>query len=862
MKAFSPDIFTEYTQASLKEEAYKVINQNPETIRSLLEAEDDSILMEMDARREMYLSLLESQQQDLGIIDEAGLGGKVIALIIAGIVAVITAVIALISGKGGGGGGGGGSIPSPAEVAKKSQDLVKGLAKAEKNTNDAIKSSDTYKNLDSILNGKDADKILSDVDKIGHRGKKDHDNLGSDYHRYDDIDRVSIDQRVYRKVHSIGNYNPYWGRDDSMLNNVTNATLKKIAENTNVEVVKYTLPNKNVATGELDTIDDLITLCKDLKAAYHDLFEFNPDTDTESVNEAISNFKRNMENVSGNIAAINFTGSEETVTMNAAKYLQEEREWLNVVGQQKIEVNNLTASKKLYDLRSEMMSVRSEANDINPEKTNKEMFAEAQSMAAKLKGLVVDLMKKISSAYNTYWTMALEDLDQMYNVSINLGKIGNKSESAIFESEYYQNSPELQEFMFGRDTTIDESVVFAEFYQAIDDTNTRMSIYRHRTEMKAMNEEALIFAETGISDYEKFQRLQAVNEALGNKIKKAYYNTVAALKEIFRKFMEKLTANFTPTKTYLDRYKKIILGTPFNNYELKIQDMPTAIERIERATVPQLNYNALAQQAPDFGTFFGEVKKDLPENGDPKIKQSDVQTVGDANEWFKSYFCMQDHELNTNGKWFQQNVKNFYDFLYDINKINKSIRDSLKSIDDTVTSITKTAGSTQQEAVYSILYQKWFTLNENGVLVEVEVKAPENPAAPQGGQQQQTGEQTPANKVQNIKQNDDADNSNAKNDARGDVEARLKIYTDVCSSLLKAKMSAVEFVRNELMTVIRKHVQDHINANPQQQQDQQQNQDDQQQQSQQTQQQPAKRPNVIQRAGNAVRAGANAFRGR
>lgn len=861
MKAFSPDIFTENAQASLKEEAYKVINQNPETIRSLLEAEDDSILMEMDARREMYLSLLESQQQDLGIIDEAGLGGKVIALIIAGIVAVITAVIALISGKGGSSSGGG-SIPSPAEVAKKSQDLVKGLAKAEKSTNDKIKASDTYKNLDSILNGKDADKILSDVDKFRRRGTEDHDNLGSDYYKYDDIDRFSIDQRVYRKVHSMGNYNPYWGRDDSSFNNVTNATLKKLAENTNVEVVKYTLPNKNVATGELDTIDDLITLCKDLKAAYHDLFEFNPDTDTESVNEAISNFKRNMENVSGNIAAINFTGSEETVTMNAAKYLQEEREWLNVVGQQKIEVNNLTASKKLYDLRSEMMSVRSEANDINPEKTNKEMFAEAQSMAAKLKGLVVDLMKKISSAYNTYWTMALEDLDQMYNVSINLGKIGNKSESAIFESEYYQNSPELQEFMFGRDTTIDESVVFAEFYQAIDDTNTRMSIYRHRTEMKAMNEEALIFAETNISDYEKFQRLQAVNEALGNKIKKAYYNTVAALKEIFRKFMEKLTANFTPTKTYLDRYKKIILGTPFNNYELKIQDMPTAIERIERATVPQLNYNALAQQAPDFGTFFREVKKDLPENGDPKIKQSDVQTVGDANEWFKSYFCMQDHELNTNGKWFQQNVKNFYDFLYDINKINKSIRDSLKSIDDTVTSITKTAGSTQQEAVYSILYQKWFTLNENGVLVEVEVKAPENPAAPQGGQQQQTGEQTPANKVQNIKQNDDADNSNAKNDARGDVEARLKIYTDVCSSLLKAKMSAVEFVRNELMTVIRKHVQDHINANPQQQQDQQQNQDDQQQQSQQTQQQPAKRPNVIQRAGNAVRAGANAFRGR
>ena len=63
MKAFSPEMFTEQAQTSLKEDAYNLINQKDEAIKSLLEAEDYSIIMEMDARREMYISLLESQQQ-------------------------------------------------------------------------------------------------------------------------------------------------------------------------------------------------------------------------------------------------------------------------------------------------------------------------------------------------------------------------------------------------------------------------------------------------------------------------------------------------------------------------------------------------------------------------------------------------------------------------------------------------------------------------------------------------------------------------------------------------------------------------------------------------------------------------------
>ena len=744
MKAFSPDIFTEQTQASLKEEAYKVISQDKEAISSILEAEDIALVGGMEATRKYYISLIESQKQDLGLIDEI-VGIAAIGAIIAGVIALLKKAISSITS---------GDIAAKIKTkAKEVGDKVKQMVGADDDDN--IYCSNPYVNQDA------------------KKGK---------------IAGVKMD------------FN----------------TFDKLASTTSVDVKIFSTPDIKLVIGRIPECDELAEALQLLNQATIS----GASKDMESANEAMNKAEELCNKVIEGMKSYDEKYSVETKSMTAKDYLTMVRPWLHEVSDKEgciFEIH--TAQGPLTKLVNENSKL---LDSINKNRVEDENFlTRMQKLNTLHRTANTAITSKIMAAYDNYWKANLADVRQMDAVTKRIVRTGNISESAIFENEYYQNSPELQEYMFGEDTVLEDcSEIYTEFCQMIDDTNSRMNIYRHQTEMKTINEEALIFAETGISDYEKFQRLQAVNEALGNKIKKAYYNTVAALKEIFRKFMEKLTANFTSTKTYLDRYKKIILGTPFNNYELKIQDMPTAIERIERATVPQLNYNALAQQAPDFGTFFGEVKKDLPENGDTKIKQSDVQTVGDANEWFKSYFCMQDHELNTNGKWFQQNVKNFYDFLYDINKINKSIRDSLKSIDDTVTSITKTAGSTQQEAVYSILYQKWFTLNENGVLVEVEVKAPENPAAPQGGQQQQTAQQTPANKIQNIKQNDDADNSNAKNDARGDVEARLKIYTDVCSSLLKAKMSAVEFVRNELMTVIRKHVQDHINTKPQQQQQQ------------------------------------------
>ena len=759
MKAFSPEMFTEQAQTSLKKDAYNLISEGKNYASSILEFDDELLKMEQEMTRERYISLLESQKQDLELIDESFLGTAVMAAILGAIIGFIGSLIKLLTGK---------------------------------------EKTVTFK--------------VPHFDKArDERGKDEKFNVKD----------FIVD--IFGGAWKLKCSNPYLNKDIKLT-----PEFDKAAANKTVKIAQFKYPDMNAVSGNFASLNEIIEIGRQTEEIFTSMIKRN---EFDGISEKIDKIDEQIDRIRADLDSLDITGSATETTMNAKEYLTQKFEWcdgyLNTGDIWKFKSENANpniAKLNVYLSKLHTAIASYNPNDKGYSEEQAKVWNKAVGFERRVCNLILYTSKKMLAAYNNYWGIVRKEITQMNRVSASVAATGTVEESAIFENEYYQNSPELQEYMFGEDTILDDSsFVYSEFCQDIDDANTRFSIYIHENQMKAINEEALIFSETGISDYEKFNRLRSINEDLKNKIKRGYYNTVAALKEIFRKFMEKLTANFTPTKTYLDRYKNIILNTPFINYDIKIQDMTKAIDRIEKATVPQLDYNSLAKDAIDFQTFFSNVIQKLPENGDTKIQMNpgNVQTVGDANEYFKSYFCMQDHEIPVNGKWFQQHIKDFYEFLYDIRKIDRSVRNSLKQIDDTVTRVSKTAGTAQQETyVYSNLYQKWFTLDENGTLVEAEVKAPETPAPagqPQGKQQTQQNP-TAADKVQNIAQNNDADNSNAQTDKKSDVDDRLKIYTDVCSSLLKSKMSAVEFVRNELMTVIRKHVQDHINVKPQQKQ--------------------------------------------
>ena len=772
MKAFSADIFTEKTKASLREEAYKIIKSDPTTINSVLEFDDFLVENQLQYNRQKYISLLEAQRKGLEVIDEGFGSTLAITLLISFVIGFIGSLLGLFKGtktvtfrvpiNGGGSGG--------------SEDFK------------------TY----TIAPYLGADKLPCN--------------------------------------------NPYININLKEIKGTPVSIIKQMAENKTIEITQYTYPSMNIVSGNVNNVlnDGLMDMAQSISSDIGAVFEGGQFNKEDIIERSKNNIDRCKEfkKILGDISSEQMRGSEDMVNINAKDYLTKRFEWFkgysngwkfnDIVENTYNSLVNGTANMSKYIKESEK----------NKEKYDAEVYNAVMNSAREFMTTIAVLSSKSTTAYQNYYNMVKKEIIQMNKVVESLATVGSSDESALFESVYYQNSPVLQEYMFGKGiiSGVEDEMQFNEFYNAVNDTLASFTLFEHKLETKIVNEEALVFAEMSISDYERFNKLQNLNEDFKNKVSTAWNNVIIALQKIFEKFMEKLTANFTTTKNYLDRYKTIIMKQPFNNYQLTMQNVFSGMERVMKASVPQLDYARLAT-LDGFNAVFRDIVKGIPFNNDNNIKPSmdEVQDVSTANTWFKSYFCLTDHEIKYTGKQFQQSISDIYEFLYDIRKTRNKINSDLKDLKATADKLSKQAGvdapkadETQQnanekpveapaegkapstnntdankESVYSYLYQKYFTLNEYGVLVEVDINQPAN-----SNTNANNGYGT--KNLQNVRSNDNADNSGVKTGDKDTVTDKIKQYVDVCSSMLKSKMTACEFIRNEFMTVIRQHVQDHL----------------------------------------------------
>ena len=379
----------------------------------------------------------------------------------------------------------------------------------------------------------------------------------------------------------------------------------------------------------------------------------------------------------------------------------------------------------------------------------------------------------------------------------------------------------------------------AGYFREMDDTLTRYRIAVKEYESTAIGQEAMIFV-SETTDTEKFEKLQAVNEAIGAKVKKVFYNTIAKIKELFAKFMEKLRGNFTTTKNYLDRYKDIILKKPFSDDRYESKNLPDMIDSIWDISVRQLDLQSMDDKLDKLDTTL-EVTcmvEGLSKNEIDEFKsQYDVTTIEGQTKVWRLVFELDGEDWTFTGKEFQKNIKDIWEFLYDIRNIERTIQKSIKTIEDTCNNVMRQAGAdvAKVESAYSYLYQKEFIL-ENGVLSEVKKLGPsqpastgENPAAGNNNQAQPSFSKT----MNNIDDEDNDGNKKnpdnagvARKSGRPIMDTRCQNYTNVATNMLRAKMTACEFARSECMGVIRNEVQKYIgggtNQTPEQQPQQQQ----------------------------------------
>ena len=381
----------------------------------------------------------------------------------------------------------------------------------------------------------------------------------------------------------------------------------------------------------------------------------------------------------------------------------------------------------------------------------------------------------------------------------------------FFSDVYADNSYEY-------DRVLMEYEILADKYEA---RWNRMDVYK-----KAIIEEAKIRANPDANVlYEAAVVSKAAQTAASGALAKELGGVlgkiVTKIKEIFNKFMEKLRASSPYTRTYLNKYKDIILRNKLPERSYDCKDLINGMHRVINYSIPAFNYNEIKDSLDSYATFFDKIRGtgtnfDKSFNGasvDPRTEN----TTKSIATYFKEYFGMTNEDTTHSAEEFERNMKDIYDFMYDVNKIEKSIKDDIRRVEAMQTNAAKQAGvptsngPTPAEDTVNARNQQnrqqqqegYFSYMDNLEYL-LEIKAKEDP-------NNMTGKV--AGSVTNVRTDK---NATAQNQYGGqgtpldELNAKLKVYGEVTTAVLTAKLTAVEYLRNEFMWLFRHMVSRYV----------------------------------------------------
>lgn len=115
---------------------------------------------------------------------------------------------------------------------------------------------------------------------------------------------------------------------------------------------------------------------------------------------------------------------------------------------------------------------------------------------------------------------------------------------------------------------------------------------RNQLKLNRYLSECLIFSED-TSDYTKYKRLMALDEAVGEKISKAWDAVMNFIRRMWGKFTNNVARLVSSQTSYLEKYKDIILNKKpkFNN--VKMYPCAAGIQNIIKNPIKPIEYNAL-----------------------------------------------------------------------------------------------------------------------------------------------------------------------------------------------------------------------------------------------------------------------------
>ncbi len=325
---------------------------------------------------------------------------------------------------------------------------------------------------------------------------------------------------------------------------------------------------------------------------------------------------------------------------------------------------------------------------------------------------------------------------------------------------------------------------------------------------------------------QKTKKLTALYEAkLGDKIKVTWQKFVDFVSNIFAKFMESITNILASYKTYLEKYKDIIL-----NKASRIDPISTdghyniGVDRCVKVVIPQFEYN---------DTF----KKALTSDNDEEalkliIKDAFIYDEGKTiDENLKEYFSGID-KGKFNGKFDDLNRRDIYNFCYNTTNI-KTVCDKdlnrLKSSTNAIQALlTKELPQEAQNEAYNILSEAdgtQTTTQQNNDGKPKRATPPKNTTTNNNQNEDKQKNMsggvtvTNSNPIQNSVDDKDPDkakygqqNTNAKDagETQKSIEKMINKWIEVCRTVITAKCTAQEKIANGYMSLIRAHVRSYV----------------------------------------------------
>ena len=451
-------------------------------------------------------------------------------------------------------------------------------------------------------------------------------------------------------------------------------------------------------------------------------------------------------------------------------------------------------------------------------------------------------IKAIEKSNDSNKKQKIAELNKLHiKISNEYVKLENKSnvkesfeESMISNKEYDELNKKANKAYAGLTKSSMSNYIYEAYYQDYISNmiTNEEELARSLNNIIPMNESA-------------YRNVRAITEAkAGDTVKAKCNKFMDFIKNLIAKFMESLNSILLDYKEYLKKYEDIIKKkTPKAGLTYSCSgDYRIAISRCINTEVPIFDYEKFGKDLQDEENGEKNVVTKIMSNK-PGFEYDDG---GDLSSMFKSYFLATD-EGPKDGKLSELNFTDMYNFCYNSSKINDIVKKDERRLENSTNAIinaakTKVAEKSTTTATNSVEHVETSTTEAPSESViwrstgRYVVETNGGTGTPSGNsnssaQSQQSTDNKPATKTNlsvtnsdatsqmssysnDAKENDTEENRKAAGEGIGDTdgmdENKLNKMSDewlrICRIIFAAKITAVENIAKDYMTIIRAHV--------------------------------------------------------